>query len=73
MEIFKSRRAWLAILDCVGIIGGIILQSNFVQYRDIIIAVVAALQPVVLLILSQFTVDDTVAKVADLTAKGLIE
>lgn len=60
VEFWKSRRFWVLSLDFVGIVGGFVVRSYFPQYQDAIILIVGAAQPLVMYLLSVFTVEDSV-------------
>ena len=71
MEILKSRKFWLLVIDFVAIVGGFVLRSYAPQYQDVILLVVGAAQPLVMYLLAKFTIDDTMVKTALLVAKTI--
>ena len=71
MDILKSRRFWLLVIDFVVIVGGFVLRSYAPQYQDAIVLIVGAAQPLVMYLLSKFTQDDTMVATALLVAKTI--
>lgn len=71
MDLFKSRKFWLLLIDFVAIVGGFVVKNYLPQYQDAIVLIVSAAQPLVLYFLAQFTTDDTVAKIAKVFGKTL--
>jgi len=63
VELFKSRKFILLLIDFVAVVGGLVLRSYAPQYQDAIVLIVGAAQPIVMYLLAQFTIDDTVAKI----------
>lgn len=58
--LLKSRRFWVAILDAALSIGGVVMTAYLAPDQlKIALQVVGYLQPVALVLIAAFTVDDT--------------
>lgn len=58
--ILKSRAFWTAIVDAIISIGLVIIGIQWPAYKDLATQIIGFIQPVILLLIAAFTVDDTV-------------
>jgi|WetSurMetagenome_2_1015567.scaffolds.fasta_scaffold1475508_1 hypothetical protein len=70
MKLFESRRFWMTILDVVIAIAGYVAAHFIPSYEELIKFLIVTLQPVIILVIIAYTVDDVnQAKIAARAAK----
>lgn len=71
-KMLHSRRFWLVLFDCLGIIGGYVLQTYFPEYQQPIVLIVGASQSLVMYLLAQFTEEEVLARISKTLGKTIL-
>jgi branched-subunit amino acid permease len=63
--LLKSRRFWTAVLDAVVSLVSVVVSLQFSpEVQKLVLTIVATLQPVFMIVIAAFTVDDIVERLA---------